>query len=106
MRFYVASGFCAAVGSMIYTARLETGSPVMGQRILLDVIGAVVIGGTSLTGGRGCVLWTVFGVLLMTLIDNTLNLLGLTNFSVLMAKGTVILVAAILDAARSRHAWA
>ena len=84
---YVLSGVCAAVASILYTARLETGSPVMGQRILLDVIGAVVIGGTSLFGGRGSVLWTVFGVLFMTLIDNSLNLLGLSNFSVLMAKG-------------------
>jgi ribose/xylose/arabinose/galactoside ABC-type transport system permease subunit len=101
---YVLSGICAALGSVIYTARLETGSPVMGQRILLDVIGAVVIGGTSLFGGRGRVLWTVYGVLFMALLDNTLNLMGLTNFSVLMAKGAVILLAALLDAARSRYA--
>jgi ribose transport system permease protein len=103
---YAISGLCAATGSVVYTARLETGSPVMGQRILLDVIGAVVIGGTSLFGGRGRVLWTVFGVLFMALIDNTFNLLGLSNFSVLMAKGAVILFAALLDAARSRHAGA
>ena len=103
---YACSGFCAAIGSVVYTARLETGSPVMGQRILLDVIGAVVIGGTSLFGGRGRIVWTVFGVLFLTLIDNTLNLLGLTNFSVLMAKGGVILGAALLDAARSRYAAA
>ncbi len=103
---YGLSGLCAAIGSMVYTARLETGSPVMGQRILLDVIGAVVIGGTSLFGGRGRVLWTVFGVLFMALIDNTFNLLGLSNFSVLMAKGAVILFAALLDAARSRYAGA
>jgi ribose/xylose/arabinose/galactoside ABC-type transport system permease subunit len=101
---YALSGFCAAVGSIVYTARLETGSPVMGQRILLDVIGAVVIGGTSLFGGRGRVLWTVFGVLFMSLIDNTLNLMGLTSFSVLIAKGAVILLAALMDAARSRYA--
>jgi ribose/xylose/arabinose/galactoside ABC-type transport system permease subunit len=101
---YVLSGVCAALGAIVYTARLETGSPVMGQRILLDVIGAVVIGGTSLFGGRGRIVWTLFGVLFMSLIDNTLNLMGLTNFSVLMAKGAVILLAALLDAARSRYA--
>jgi ribose/xylose/arabinose/galactoside ABC-type transport system permease subunit len=48
---YVACAVCAAVASILYTARLETGSPVLGQRILLDVVGAVVIGGTSLFGG-------------------------------------------------------
>jgi ribose transport system permease protein len=101
---YMASGLSAAAASVLYTSRLETGSPVIGQRILLDVIGAVVIGGTSLFGGRGSVLWTAAGVLFMTVIDNSLNLLGLSNFSVLMAKGFVILIAALLDRARTRYA--
>jgi len=100
---YTISGVCAAVASILYTGRLETGSPVLGQRILLDVIGATVIGGASLFGGRGKVLWTVFGVLFMTLVDNSLNLLGLSNFAVLMAKGFVILGAALLDTARRRY---
>ncbi|MBI4873872.1 MAG: ABC transporter permease [Acidobacteria bacterium] len=101
---YVVCGLCAAVAAILYTGRLETGSPVLGQRILLDVIGATVIGGTSLFGGRGKVAWTVCGVLFMSLIDNSLNLLGLSNFMVLMAKGLVILLAALLDAARKAYA--
>ncbi len=99
---YVACAGCAAVASVLYTARLETGSPVLGQRILLDVIGAVVIGGTSLFGGRGSVLGTVYGALFITLLDNGLNLMGLSSFTVLMVKGTVILAAALVDAARER----
>jgi ribose/xylose/arabinose/galactoside ABC-type transport system permease subunit len=99
---YVACAVCAAVASILYTARLETGSPVLGQRILLDVIGAVVIGGTSLFGGRGSVLGTVYGALFITLLDNGLNLMGLSSFSVLMVKGTVILAAALVDAIRER----
>ena len=99
---YVACALCAAVASILYTARLETGSPVLGQRILLDVIGAVVIGGTSLFGGRGSVRGTVYGALFITLLDNGLNLMGLSSFSVLMVKGTVILVAALVDAIRER----
>jgi ribose transport system permease protein len=75
----------------------------MGQRILLDVIGSVVIGGTSLFGGRGGIAWTVNGVLFMALLDNSLNLFGLSNFGVLIAKGLLILGAALLDATRSRH---
>ena len=98
---YALSGVFAALGSILYTARLETGSPVLGQRILLDVVAAVVIGGTSLFGGRGRVVWTLFGVLFITLIDNTLNLLGVSNFAVLMVKGLVILAAALMDRARS-----
>ncbi len=99
---YVACAGCAAVASILYTARLETGSPVLGQRILLDVIGAVVIGGTSLFGGRGSVRGTVYGALFITLLDNALNLMGLSSFSVLMVKGTVILAAALVDAVRER----
>ncbi|MDZ4801258.1 MAG: ABC transporter permease [Bryobacteraceae bacterium] len=101
---YVVSGLLAAVASVIYTGRLETGSPVLGQRILLDVIAAVVIGGCSLFGGRGTVLWTVLGVLFITLVDNTLNLTGVSNFAVLIAKGGVILMAALLDTVRTRYA--
>jgi ribose transport system permease protein len=100
---YVVCGIGAAIGAILYTGRLETGSPVMGQRIFLDVIGAAVLGGTSLFGGKGSVVGTLYGVLLITLIDNSLNLLGFSSFTVLMAKGTVILLAALLDAVRSRR---
>lgn len=103
---YVVCGLCAAVGAILYTGRLETGSPTIGQRILLDVIGATVIGGTSLYGGKGKVLWTVFGVLFLTLIDNTLNLQNLSHFTIMMVKGAVILLAAALDAARHNLAQA
>jgi ribose/xylose/arabinose/galactoside ABC-type transport system permease subunit len=70
------------------------------------VIAAVVIGGTSLFGGKGNVVWTGLGVLFITLIDNTLNLLGVTNFTILIAKGFVILAAAILDTVRTQYARA
>jgi ribose/xylose/arabinose/galactoside ABC-type transport system permease subunit len=101
---YAVSGLSGALASILYTSRLETGSPVMGQRVLLDVIGAVIIGGSSLFGGKGKIPWTVYGVLFMALMDNSLNLLGLSNFQILIAKGLLILGAALLDAARSRYA--
>jgi ribose/xylose/arabinose/galactoside ABC-type transport system permease subunit len=99
---YVVSGVCAAVASILYTGRLETGSPVLGQRILLDVIGATVIGGTSLYGGKGKVIWTVYGALFLTLLDNSLNLLNLSYFTIMMAKGAIILLAALIDTTRHR----
>jgi ribose/xylose/arabinose/galactoside ABC-type transport system permease subunit len=99
---YVCSGLCAGVAAVLITGRLESGSPVHWRSNLLDIIGATVIGGTSLYGGRGKVLWTVFGVLFLTLLDNSLNLLNLSHFTIMMVKGAVILAAAALDAVRNR----
>jgi len=100
---YVLCGVLAACASILYTARLETGSPVLGQRILLDVIGAAVIGGTSLFGGRGRVIWTLGGVVFLTLLDNALNLRGLSHFTIMMIKGSVIIGAALADTVRRRR---
>lgn len=101
---YVLSGLCAAIAAVLITGRLETGSPVHWRNNLLDVIGATVIGGTSLYGGKGKVIWTVFGVLLLTLIDNSLDLLALSYFTIMMVKGGVIMLAAVLDSLRNRAA--
>lgn len=99
---YFASGCYAALASVLLTGRLETGSPVLGREILLDIIGATVVGGTSLFGGRGKIAGTLYGVLFLTLLDNVLNLLSLSQFSITIAKGAVILFAAALDANRHR----
>lgn len=101
---YVVSGICAALASVLLTARLETGSPVLGREILLDIVGATVVGGTSLFGGKGKIAWTFFGVLFLTVLDNALNLLSLSHFTITMTKGAVILLAAVLDATRQRFA--
>lgn len=100
---YVASGVSAAGASVLLTARLETGSPVLGQMMMLDVIGAAVIGGTSLFGGRGSVWWTVGGVLFLTLLDNVLSLQDVTHFKIMVIKGAVILMAAVLDNLRRKN---
>lgn len=99
---YVICGLCAGLAAIVYTARLETGTPVLGQRILLDVVGAAVIGGVSLFGGKGKVLWVVFGALFLTVVDKGLSLLGLQLASVFAIKGAVILAAAVIDAQRQR----
>jgi ribose/xylose/arabinose/galactoside ABC-type transport system permease subunit len=99
---YVLNGLFAAMAAILLTARLETGSPNHGKALLLDVIGAAVIGGTSLFGGKGKVLWTLYGVLFLSLLSNGLNLLNLSDFLITLIKGVVILVAALLDVWRSR----
>ncbi|SCY65248.1 ABC transporter permease [Paracoccus tibetensis] len=100
---YVISAMCAAVGAILYSARLEAGRPTLGGgTFLLDVIGAAVIGGTSLFGGKAKIIWTFFGVLFFVLLSNTLNLMNLSSFQVDMVKGAVILGAALLDVLRTR----
>lgn len=99
---FVISGICASLSSMLYTGRLETGTPILGQNMLLDIIGAVVIGGTSLFGGKGKIVWTVFGVLFLVVIDTSLKMMGLSLFFVFAIKGAVILLAAVIDATRTR----
>jgi ribose/xylose/arabinose/galactoside ABC-type transport system permease subunit len=100
---YVISAICAAIGALLYSARLEAGRPTLGQgTFLLDVIGAAVIGGTSLFGGKAKIIWTFFGVLFFVLLSNTLNLMNLSAFQVDMVKGAVILGAALLDVLRTR----
>lgn len=99
---YVFSGIFAGLSSIIFTATLETGNPEMARDSLLDVVGAVVIGGASLYGGKGRILGTVFGVVFLALVDNSLNLLGLKFYAVTMVKGSVILAAALADVLRNR----
>ena len=70
---YMFSGFCAAMASIIYTSRVDQGRPTLGEPFLLDIIAAVVIGGTSLSGGRGKIMWTFFGVIFLTLLGNALS---------------------------------
>ena len=100
---YAVSGFCAAAASVLYTARLYTGSPqLVENEVLLDCIGAAVIGGTSLFGGRGRIGGTLLGALFIALLGNSLNMLGLRYWHVIMVKGSVILLAAMLDVVRTR----
>lgn len=100
---FVVCGICASITSIFLTSRLATGTPVLARGMLLDIVGAVVIGGTSLFGGKGRISWTVFGVLFLVLIDNSLRMRGESDTIVLIVKGSVILAAAIIDAARNRH---
>lgn len=99
---YSFSGFCAALSSVLYSARLEMGRPTLGANLLLDIVGATIIGGTSLFGGKGKVKWTLFGVLFFRLLDNSLNLLNLSYFTINIVKGSIILLAALIDVIRTR----
>ena len=70
------SGLCAAIAGLLLTIRLESAGPNAGDGVEMNAIAAVVVGGTSLSGGRGTVMGTVLGVILISLVSNAVNLIG------------------------------
>lgn len=94
---YTLSGALAAVGGVLVTSRLDSAQPNAGTSYELDSIAAVVIGGTSLSGGRGSILGTVQGAIIIGVLNNGLVLLNVSPFWQQVVKGIVILLAVIID---------
>ena len=94
---YVVSGVTSAIAAVLLTARLNTAQPIAGIMYELDAIAAVVIGGTSLTGGEGNLGGTLIGALTMGVLRNGLNLLGVSSFLQQLVIGVVIIVAVLVD---------
>ena len=99
---YSIAGGLAAVGGLLVTSRLDSAQPNAGIGYELDSIAAVVIGGTSLSGGRGSVLGTVQGALIIGVLNNGLVLLNVSPFWQQVVKGFVILLAVIIDKTGSK----
>ncbi len=97
---FLLSGLFAALGGIIMSARLGAGTPSLGQERLMDIVAAVIIGGTSIFGGSGTVLGTVAGGLFITILNNSLNLVGIPWYMVIIVKGAVIFFIALFDAVR------
>ena len=94
---YTAAGALSAVGGLIVTSRLNSATPIAGEGLELDSIAAVVIGGTSLSGGRGSVLGTVLGALIIGVLNSGLVIMGVDPFWQTVIKGLVILLAVVVD---------
>ena len=94
---YVASGFFCALASLFLAGRILSIDPIAGMALELDTIAAVVIGGASLMGGRGSIIGTFLGVIIMVLIRNGLNLIGVDPYWQGTAIGSVIVAALLLD---------
>lgn len=98
---YSISGMLAALAGMILTSRLNSAQPTAGQAYEMDAIAAVVLGGTSLAGGKGRITGTLIGVLVIGILNNGMNLLGISSFYQQVVKGVVILIAVLLDRKKS-----
>ncbi|GGF18922.1 ribose ABC transporter permease [Halobacillus andaensis] len=94
---YSITGMLSVLAGIILTSRLNSAQPTAGTMYELDAIAAVVLGGTSLTGGRGWLTGTLIGALIIGVLDNGLNLLNVSSFYQQIVKGGVILLAVVLD---------
>lgn len=94
---YMLMGLFAGISGLVFVGRLSTASPLLGNGFELDLITAVVIGGTSMSGGRGSIAGTVIGVLLLGVLNNGLEIVHLPSFYQYLVKGAVLIIAVIID---------
>ncbi|TFG50997.1 MAG: ABC transporter permease [Candidatus Brocadiia bacterium] len=99
---YIVSSLSAGLGGCIQASQLNTGTPNIGTMYELYVIAAVVVGGTTLSGGKGKMLGTLIGALIISVIQNGMNLLGIESYTQQIVLGGVIVGAVLLDKLRSR----
>ncbi len=100
---YGISGLLSGLAAVLLTARLNSAQPIAGMMYELDAIAATVIGGTSLLGGEGRIAGTLIGALIMGVLRNGLNLLGVSSFVQQTVIGAVIIVAVLLDMAMKKR---
>ncbi|MCA2015864.1 ribose ABC transporter permease [Vibrio tritonius] len=94
---YAICGLLAALAGLIVTSRLSSAQPTAGMGYELDAIAAVVLGGTSLMGGKGKIMGTLIGALIIGFLNNALNLLDVSSYYQMIAKAVVILLAVLVD---------
>ena len=98
---YAITGLFCALAGAILTSRLNSAQPTAGTGYELDAIAAVVLGGTSLSGGKGRIVGTLIGVLIIGTLNNGLNILNVSSFYQQVVKGIVILLAVLMDRKKS-----
>ena len=101
--YFVFCSFTAALGGVVLTSRVNTGSAVFGDQTALLVIAAAVLGGTSLFGGKGSILGTIQGVLILGLIEKAMVIFNVDTNYQLLVRGAIILVVIVTDALTARR---
>jgi ribose/xylose/arabinose/galactoside ABC-type transport system permease subunit len=99
---FMLSGMMAGLAGALAVARLGTAGPTLGQDLLLNTLAAIVVGGTSLSGGVGGVHRTLIGVLIIALLDNGLNLMGVNQYTQMIVKGCVVIAAVLVGQDRGK----
>ena len=99
---FALSGMMSGLAGSLAVARLGAAGPTLGQDLLLNTLAAIVVGGTSLSGGIGGVHRTLIGVLIIALLDNGLNLMGVNQYSQMVIKGAVVVVAVLIGQDRGK----
>ena len=94
---YAVSGLMASVSALILVSRLGSAQPIMGIGLELDAIAAVALGGTSMAGGRGKIYGTIAGVLIITILSNGMNIMGVSSYYQTVVTGFVIFLAVLSD---------
>ncbi len=97
MTIFAVQGMIAAFAGIILAARMTSGQPMAAQGFALEVISACVLGGVSLTGGIGSMTGVVVGVLILGIVQNTMNLLNIPPFYQYVARGLILLAAVLFD---------
>jgi len=100
---YVVSGLSCALGAIVLMGRMDSSSGKMAQNFELDAIAAVILGGTSLFGGRGSIWGSLLGAVLITMIRNGMNLMEISQFRQMMAIGAVVIIAVWIDVVRRQR---
>jgi len=94
---YVIMGILTSIAGLIVVARLGSGQPSAGQNFEMDCITAAVVGGTSMSGGRGKIIGTIVGVLLLTVLTNGMTLVGINTYWQQVFKGVIIVISVLAD---------